>query len=575
MNELAHLQSSLAQIFREALPASLSWGNPKAVKNLQEINHQLDGVSSAPSSASIAQVVASYRQSQSLPIFRDLKYACYGAATPMQDGWCVLGDDKLRDTLLADVERLDNAKRRFKCFEALLRSYFAFDRYEQQTKTTKEARNGWKILRDCLARQRAQFQRDGVNKKIRLPGWFAVLTKHENLLTNKPCDRYGVDMLRGDNSSIEEARQGLGIPKDSWVMQEMIISHMSEAANLVDAPFNKHLDLLLKVVQGETSLDISPLLKLRAIAVLVSRYAQCASKPEQPVLRDAAVSIIGNPWLKKTHWDAWVKKHDGQPDNEAREMVNGWLKRRLITDFFAVLSEDGRADQRRLKYWLRFETVIEDLWLALGPDAMRNMSKPYQELRERAVGRLLSLENSGPSNNNAFIMRMGDWLIVEFGITGNACYVYPRNPPPFVLQGKAVSLYKLKNRNLGEPHNHIANGWERNFDQAICSKVGYHPQGIIQQRAAQQVTKDDSMTLSGFWKRKSSQLDDKFTSNSVEHNLSYVEQYVRKFALRTEDLRKSGGAFWVYTKKGDHPEVDQNLESWKFKYKQGRGWWRE
>lgn len=548
MNELVHLQSSLAQIFREALPASLSWENPKAVKNLQEINYQLEGVSSAPSSASIAQVVAAYRRSQNLDS-RNLKYVCYGAVMRMQDGWCVLGDDRLRDKLLVDVEHLDELRRRFKCFEALLRSYFAFALYDEQTSETAKA--GWEALRDWLARQREQFQREGEHWRLRLPNWFGLLTNHENLLTNKPCDRYGADMLRGDNSVIEEARQCLGIPGDSWVMEETILSQMRAAANFGDAPFKAHLDQLLKVAQGQTSVAVSDILKRRAIAVLVSRYARCASKPEQPTLRDAAVSIIGNPWLKRVAWDAWVKKSEGLPDDEAREMVNGWLKRRLITDFFAVLSEDGRADQRRLKYWLRFETVIEDLWLALGPDAMRNMSKPYQELRERAVGRLLSLENSSPSNNNAFIMRMGDWLIVEFGITGNACYVYPLNPPPFVLQGKAVSLYKLKNRNLGEPHNHIANGWERNFDQAICSKVGYQPQGVIPPRAVQHTVNNDS------------------------HNLSYVEQYVKKFLLRTEDHRGSGGAFWVHTQKGDHPEVDRNLESWKFKYKQGRGWWRE
>lgn len=170
-------------------------------------------------------------------------------------------------------------------------------------------------------------------------------------------------------------------------------------------------------------MKVSELLMRRAIALLVSRYTRCVSKPEHPALRDAAVAIIGNPWLKRTAWDAWVKRASSQPDDEAREMINGWLKRRLITDFFAVLSEDGQVDQRRLKYWLRFETVIEDIWLVLGPDAMWNNSEPYKELRKRSVGRLQRLENAGPSNNNAFIMRIGDWLIVEFGVTGNALRV--------------------------------------------------------------------------------------------------------------------------------------------------------
>jgi len=578
MSELIQLQSSLARIFREALPASSSFENQQAVNNLQEINRKLDGVSSAPPSNSLAEDVTAYRRSQRVTKFRTLKHVCYGAAMQMQDGWCVLGDVGLRRMLLAEVERLEKVRQRFKCFEALLRSYFEFARYDEQT--TIEAHNGWKILRDWLEGQRAQLQRDGVKKKLRLPSWFILLTKHENLLTNKPCDRYGVDMLRGDNSNIEEARQGLGIPKDSWVMQETILSHMRLAANLEDAPFNTHLDLLLKVAQGQTSLGVSPLLKLRAIAVLVSRYAQCASKPEQPVLRDAAVSIIGNPWLKKTQWDAWVKKYDGQPDNEAREMVNGWLKRRLITDFFDLLSADGRADQRRLKYWLRFESVIEDLWFVLGSDACAKTKYDprYQEVEKRTDKKhWLTLVNESDTGNNAFIMRMSDKLVVEFGLKNNACFIYSVAPAPFSLDVEEISEIRLKTYNrsgVGEKYSH-GGSWEDKFDAAICSKVGYHPQGVIPPRADQQISKDDSMTLSGFWKSKSAQHDDKLISNSAEHNLSYVEQYVKKFALRTEDLRKSGGAFWVYTKNGDHPEVDRNLESWKFKYKQGRGWWRE
>ncbi len=308
---------------------------------------------------------------------------------------------------------------------------------------------------------------------------------------------------------------------------------------------------MLKLILGQTDLEVSPLLKRRAIALLISRYVRCESKPEHPVLRDEAVSVIGNPWLKRSSWDAWVKNTDEQPDNEAREMVNGWLKRRLIKDFFDVLSEDGNADQRRLKYWLRFETVIEDLWLVLGPAAMQNMSKPYQDLRERAVGRLLSLENSGPSNNNAFIMRMGDWLIVEFGITGNACYVYPCNPAPFVLLGKYVSLYKLKNKNLGERHNHVANGWENNFDQAICPKVGYLPS----------IAKASSVTPP--------------TDQVAGHKFSFVEQYVKKFAIKTENNTEAGDAFWVLTQKGLHPKIDRDLESWGFTYKEPHGWWKQ
>lgn len=548
MKELIQLQQSLTQIFREALPVSLSWENLQAVKDLREITQKLGGISSAPSSETITKIVAAFRRSQRLEGFNDLKYVCYGAAIQIQDNWCVLGDDKLRDELLTKVEHLDESRRRLRCFQALLSSYFSFARHDDRT--PKAAHAGWEKLRDWLAQQRTQFQRDAANKKIILPGWFVALTEHKNLLTDKPCERYGAEMLRGINAGIEDARLGLGISDDSWVIEETILAHIQAATALIDLSFKSKLDSLLKLILGQTDLEVSPLLKRRAIALLISRYARCESKPEHPVLRDEAVSVIGNPWLKRSSWDAWVKNLTDKPDEEAREMVNGWLKRRLITDFFAVFSEDGQADQRRLNYWLRFEPAIEDLWLALGPDAMRNRSQPYRELRERSVGRLLRLDNSGPSNNNAFIMRIGNCLIVEFGITGNACYLYHLQPVPFDLNASSIHLSALKNKKLGVPHNHVAIGWEKNFDQAICPKVGYRPSfsnAPAPQPSIPQV---------------------------VGHNFSYVDQYVKKFAIRTENNMGAGGAFWVLTQKGKHPEIDHNLESWGFKYKPERGWWK-
>lgn len=567
MRELIQLQSSLSRIFHDALPISTSLDSPQAIKALQKINHELNGVSPAPTNTSIAQVVEAYRRSRGVARFRDLKYVCHGAAMQMQDGWCVLGNEKLRDELLVEVERLGKCNRRLKCFEALLRSYFSFPRYDEQT--PKAAHAGWKILRDWLARQRTQFQRDGANKKIRLPGWFAVLTEHENLLTDRPCNRYGENMLRGDNSSIEEARQGLGIPNESWVMQEAILSQMRAAVALGEDPFKARLDPMLRLVQGQTEVKVSDLLKRRAIALLISRYTRCVSKPEHPVLRDAAVSIIGNPWLKRTAWDAWVKKSNDQPDDEARELVNGWLKRRLIADFFAVLSEDGYADQRRLNYWLRFEPTIEDLWLALGPDAMRNHTQPYRELRERAKGRLLRLENPGPSNNNAFIMKMGELLVVEFGMTGNACYVYPATPAPFGLGDTAISLHELKNKNYGYSliHKDGNVSWERKFDGEICPKIGYKPGKDMQKpRFQAEQTKGEYSASSNPGRV------------AVTNKGSGEEEFwrlVRQYSLPTDDKRDKGGALWVNIEQSRYPTIDQWLEGLGFKYRPGRGWWKE
>ena len=56
-------------------------------------------------------------------------------------------------------------------------------------------------------------------------------------------------------------------------------------------------------------------------------------------------------------------------------------------------------------------------------------------------------------------------------------------------------------------------------------------------------------------------------------DFSSVEDFVRKFSIRTENYCDNGGNFWVYVKQGQHPEVDSKLDSLGFKYKAERGWW--
>ena len=120
-----------------------------------------------------------------------------------------------------------NVARQLKCYQALLSSYFAFALYDE--KIPKAAQEGWEVLRDWLAKNQRQLQHAGENRKLRLPSWFTVLTRHVNLLTTAPCDRYGADLLHGNGSMLEEARHGFGLSGDSWVMEEAILAQMRAA----------------------------------------------------------------------------------------------------------------------------------------------------------------------------------------------------------------------------------------------------------------------------------------------------------------------------------------------------------
>jgi EH_Signature domain len=264
----------------------------------------------------------------------------------------------------------------------------------------------------------------------RIPAWFGFLGNHVNLLTASPCEVYGIALARGSGEVLQEVRTGLAIPQESWLWEEAVLTRVKHVVRLADAPFQESLDGILSVVICTPEFRISPRLSARCVALLVSRYARCTSRLECVALRDAAIASIGNPWLRRQAWDAYVLDAAGRPDTAARELILSWLRRGLIKDFFELLSEDRAAEQRRLQFWLRFEPVIEDMWFILGAYARKSYQAEYKEFRTRAQGRVLGLCGQTPPTNNAFVMRIGGSLAVEFdSITTPASFLPGSNCP--------------------------------------------------------------------------------------------------------------------------------------------------
>ena len=116
-------------------------------------------------------------------------------------------------------------------------------------------------------------------------------------------------------------------------------------------------------------------------------------------------------------------------------MVRNWLNLKLIQQFFTVLAEDRHTDQRRVRFWEKYHTQVDEIFFALGPNAAHSRSTDIRRLREQMGPHLLGLARPGNSANNAFIMKMGSHYIVEFGVSGNACFVFHADNLPFRLAG--------------------------------------------------------------------------------------------------------------------------------------------
>ena len=540
---LSVLQLGLARSFSSGVKSPEAWSDADEIARARRrVLKDHGGAAMEADPRSILASIADFRRNGRIEGFRDLKYVCLGVGAVDTKGLCILAEENLRTSLCKLIESQPSFHRRMRCFQALLSSYWMFPLYGRGTASASV--EGWRALRTWLRSEYAVLSAKSDPK----PPWFATLSSEVQLLSNQPCDKFGADLLLGDASSLNAAVDGLSIPKDSWVIEEAVFPQMKAGAALNDETFKEQLPHLISIATGRLGVQVVERLKIRCIALLVSRYARCLTRPEQPVLRDAATTVIGNPWLRRANWDAWVR-HNNAPDDQAREMVFGWLKGRLITDFFELLTVDGVNDERRLAYWLRFAPFVEDMWFALGITAGARAGSKFMEFRERARGRLLDLEGT-TSDNNAFVMRIGAYLAIEFGAKRNAFYMFRWDSlKPHVLsalnsgkarQGVSISdlkhrLHEVKLRHGDSPVK--LKSWEQKFDDTLKGLIGKVPE-----------------------KRPAC--------------VPELENIIVDAGSDSGDLRNSGGALWIYTE-DKSPGLARKLGPLGFAFRQGRGWYKE
>lgn len=444
------------------------WGEPKlmtsALKGVkQAFGGDDDGM--RPERGDLVDAVRSFFRSRQVASFTELKYVCHGVTLPVDaDGQRLIDRTALFARLLELVdERQAQAKQFRRCYQGLMSGYFGFER---QPDLPGEAQANWLRLRGYLGQSLAPVDR-AARSRGRQPEWLETLAQHQNLLGDQPCERYAEALRRGDRSELAGVCKGLGIESSSWVWHEAMMAYVQAVVRAGEPTFKSEMGQVLAVVDGQhPDLKVPAPIARDAAALVVAKYERCSSKPEHPELRDVCLRRIGNPWLERVAWDSAV---GSEP---ARQMIESWLKRRLIRDFFELLAHDGSADVRRLTYWLKWEPKISDMWFVLGANAQHKQSKQFVDLRGRMAGRLRWLSGTSDGDNNAFIMRIGPLLVVEYGMTGNACYVFEAESFKVSLDEKALSIHKLKQKASCAAWLPHGGPWEQKFDQELKQLLG-------------------------------------------------------------------------------------------------------
>jgi hypothetical protein len=537
------------------------------------------------------EAVRRFWASKRIENLKDARLVSFGIALPVGPQRLRVIEDRDRfPALLEGVDQYLPAPKQYRrCYQGLLSGYFSYD--PEANDLPKTGRTNWETLRSYL-RERSSCVRDGE----RNPQWVDSLQHHLTLLSEHPCVRYGAPLLAGEHAAVDELREVLNISDSSWFMRKLYLAQVQSAVGEADAEFLRLLYRVLDLLQ-ENQLILD-----EGLSLVLNRFAGLKPPPLACALRDAAVNWWGNPWLQSNAM-RW-----GRVTPEARAMVADWLKLEFIEAFFTLLAEEHTGDNRRLKFWARYVNSIEEIHFALGTSARNNRSPDFQTLRKKMVGLEVRLQDS-VRTNNAFIMRMGSLVVVEFSGYSNACYGYADRALPFrldipvVLPKDTKNSLKHSSNELWLTHQDGIRGfetWEERFEAELAQRYGIKPNEAKSQRMV--VTRPNqalkppqpatpiaprpghlgtmqptpSPTVLPSRSAEADIASDIAVWTRTNYSRDALSQFAKRFGLQIEDLTPPphGGNLWVRT--GDlHIGVNEVLLKWGFKFKNAtKGWWR-
>lgn len=487
MDFVNKFRARLSSINKNAFVHALPSHGEEMAKTTQQLRHWIGGASSAvKDERGIAIAVAAYLKSGAIANYRDAKFLCFGVITPhAQSQRRIIEDERLFRGLLSHVKGYTDQPKKFRrCYQGLFRGYL---RYPGHQCDHPIGQHCWRLLRDFLM----DYARMVTESKPEVD-WTATLGQHLNLLKENPCAPYGAKLLHGDHSVLEELREKLNIDDDTWVMSELVLSQVAAATALVnDDQFKEHISKLV------TLLETHPLLVASGISALLKRYAECEDRSEHFMLREIALRKWKSPWLdaNKALWHAYIGK-------DATDMVGLWLKQRSIRDFFELLQADGSADSDRMEFWLPYAEVIDEVWLALGHHSQSNHHPDYRRIRLEMDGRWMRLDGPNHNADNAFLMKIGGHLVIEFARQNNACHVFDANYMPFSLGQRSVLGTQEGLKNKFHPGHRRTlrhgEGWQYEFANYLKWNLGVTPAEKIASRPKRQTVAANPIGMPAF-----------------------------------------------------------------------------
>ena len=227
------------------------------------------------------------------------------------------------------------------------------------------------------------------------------------------------DLILGDTIAklkrpIQEATKILGVP-ESWFAYSyfslVIVTYYERNKSNILNELDNLNEVLLKNNSSITS--------KRLVSKMIIQANQPAFAMLQDRLKKIAFTQIGDP-SNISNWTAFENATETERKEilEARNILDEWIAKQFIDIFFRVCIND----ERRKRFWLKVASKNRVSFKVYGPIRTKNILKRDERIVEYLEGRF----NTVSSNRDvsAFILYIGDYMLIEFSDAGYAFYAY-------------------------------------------------------------------------------------------------------------------------------------------------------
>ncbi|WP_308142723.1 EH signature domain-containing protein [Burkholderia pseudomallei] len=550
----------------------------------------------------VIEAIELFRETRRLANSRQARLVALGCIEPVGTmRYRLIEDGECFGYVLKGIENFRSHRVTFRnCYQGLLDAYL--DYHPDNKGSLPEGRPNWEALRRWLARNIADIrEQNGIDE-----AWVTEVAGHPDVFSESPVARFGEEALRGHQESFLLFRKALGIKDSSWIIDQLVLEQVHAAGRSSGSEFRRYLPGLIRLLETVTA--DNRMLFNKALAHILTYYHARPPLSAHKALQDFTVLHWGNPWLKRNN-SGWVLVSE-----PVRNMVSSWLKLHYIQHFFSVLAQEGKSDPRRLKFWEKYHEAVGPLTFALGPQTRWSTDPDMVHARKLMDGLIVDLQGNGSSNNNAFIMQFGEWVVVEFGQKGNACFFFRESDLPFELN-RDVSVPAVKNHIQGDSYSSrapvrrthrdlIEGDWETIFERVLSAR-GIFPgnpaasstpterhiatNAMPQAETRSHRTRDEVPRMQQAETRATQAQQAGKSGNSHSgsatsmarpsaHRLTSQQEagihaLCGRLGIACEDLRSKNGNLWVFHDAAHDSRITPQLTQWGFTYRPGRGWW--